>query len=187
MFVPSNLELQFKQGVAMTFKPIFPFCLAAVLIVGCTGKAANQTPEGGEVNKTADTGSPSSTPPGQSLASTPERSGSFVPAEHETKGKVRIFTENGKQFLELDAAFDTSTSGPDLYLVLHQADDVLKSTKPPAYPLKESDYRIVSRLQKYNGAQRYPVPDNIKLEDYRSVVVWCRMFNATFGTAKLSS
>lgn len=187
MLVLLNLGLQFKTSAAMKFKHIVSLCLASVLIVSCTGKVSNQSSEDVGISKTADTaGSPSPARAVQSAASTAEKSGSFVSGEHETKGTVRIVTENGKRFLELDQAFNTSTSGPDLYVILHRADDVLKSTKPPAYPLQEQDYAIVGRLQKYNGAQRYSIPDNIKLEDYQSAVIWCRMFNATFGTAKLN-
>lgn len=37
-----------------------------------------------------------------------------------------------------------------------------------------------------SGAQRYALADNVNLADFRSVAVWCRKFNATFGYAPLS-
>lgn len=104
-----------------------------------------------------------------------------------TTGSVHIFRENGKNYLELDPAFKTSNLGPDLYVILHRSDNVLASSQPPAYPLKASDYVTLNRLQKYSGAQRYPLADNSKLANYQSVVIWCRTFNATFGTAKLDN
>lgn len=171
----------------MKFKHIFLLGMT-LLIFGCAKEVSNQSPEGADINKTADTAvAPSSSQSAQSTASAAEKSGRFVSGEHETTGTVRIVTENGKRFLELDQAFKTSTSGPDLYVILHRSNDVLKSTKPPSYPLQEQEYAIIGRLQKYNGAQRYAIPDTIKLEDYKSAVIWCRMFNATFGTARLSS
>lgn len=106
--------------------------------------------------------------------------GSFVAAEHPTKGTARIVTENGKRYLEFDRAFK-SDQGPDLYVILHRAAAV------PKGGLKEQDYVTLSRLQKVSGAQRYAIPKNLDLANYRSVAIWCRMFNATFGYAPLAS
>lgn len=114
------------------------------------------------------------------------KSGAFVPGEHPTEGTVRIVTQDNKPVLELDQAFKTSEMGPDLVVILHRSDDVLGSTKPPSYPLKEGDYGLVAPLEKFRGTQRYPIPETINLADYQSAVIWCRKFNATFGTAKLS-
>lgn len=77
--------------------------------------------------------------------------------------------------------------GPDLHVILHRSNDVLGSTKPPSYPLKEQVYVILGRLQKFSGAQRYPIADKINLTNYKSAAIWCRKFNATFGAAKLNS
>jgi hypothetical protein len=115
-----------------------------------------------------------------------DRSGTFVSGEHETQGTVRVFTENGRRYLELDSTFQTSTLGPDLFVILHRSDDVLASTNPPAFPLQEQDYVLIDRLQQYSGEQRYQIPDDINLADYESAVIWCRRFNATFGAARLS-
>jgi hypothetical protein len=41
-------------------------------------------------------------------------------------------------------------------------------------------------LREFSGAQRYPIPDAINIADYSSVVIWCRMANATFGYAPLN-
>lgn len=115
------------------------------------------------------------------------KSGTFVAGEHETTGNARIIRENGRTYLELDKTFKTSPSGPDLFVILHRADDVLATTQPPVYPLKSGDYVVLGRLQNYSGAQRYPIASNINLANYQSAVIWCRQFNATFGTAKLSA
>ena len=114
------------------------------------------------------------------------RSGSFVAGEHPTQGLARIVTRNGQSVLELDQNFKTSEMGPDLVVVLHRSSDVLGSTTPPAYPLKKDDYTFVAPLQKFSGAQQYPIPETVKVSDYQSVAIWCRKFNATFGAAKLS-
>ncbi|QZZ23041.1 DM13 domain-containing protein [Leptothermofonsia sichuanensis E412] len=111
--------------------------------------------------------------------------GSFVSGEHPTTGTVRVVTKNGKTFVELDQGFKTFDMGPDLVVALHRSNNVIASTKPPAYSLKEGDYVVIAPLQKFNGAQSYEVPETINLVNYKSVVIWCRKFNATFGAASL--
>lgn len=113
--------------------------------------------------------------------------GNFISGEHTTQGTASITTKSGQSFIELDKSFKTSSSGPDLVVILHRSDNVIGSTKPPAYPLKKGDYVILGRLQKFSGAQSYAIPKNINLADYKSAVIWCRKFNATFGAAKLSN
>lgn len=108
------------------------------------------------------------------------KSGAFIAAEHPTQGTARIVNENGKRYLEFDQAFK-SDMGPDLHVILH-SDNTL-----PKGGLKEKDYTVISRLQKVSGTQRYAIPNNINLANYRSVAIWCRMFNATFGYAPLQA
>jgi hypothetical protein len=122
----------------------------------------------------------------QSQDSTVIKSGTFVSGEHTTQGMVRITTKDGKSFLELEDSFKTSESGPDLVVILHRSNNVINSTKPPSYPLKNGDYFILSPLKKYSGSQIYAIPNNIHLADYKSVAIWCRKFNATFGAANFS-
>jgi hypothetical protein len=87
--------------------------------------------------------------------------------------------------LELDEAFQTSSMGPDLVVVLHRAEDVLSTTEPPAYPLQEGNYIILAPLESFSGAQSYPIPENVNVDEYQSAAIWCRRFNATFGAATL--
>jgi hypothetical protein len=97
---------------------------------------------------------------------------------------ARIVVAGNQSFVELNQDFRTD-SGPDLQVILHKAADVLATTQPPAYPIREGDYVNLGALQKTTGAQRYAVPANVRLEQYQSVAVWCRRFNATFGAASL--
>ena len=108
-------------------------------------------------------------------------SGTFVAAEKPTTGKARIVTENGHRYLELDSAFSASDQGPDLHVLLEP------SAKPPqSYQSQGSgSYVNLGGLQKVKGAQRYPIPDSINLANFKSVSIWCRMANATFGYAPL--
>lgn len=106
-------------------------------------------------------------------------SGTFVAGEKPTTGTVRVVTENGHRFLEFDSAFSTSDQGPDLHVLLDTA------AKPPQMYQNPGSYVNLGKLQKVQGVQRYPIPDAINLSNFKSVVVWCRMANATFGYATL--
>ncbi len=159
--------------------------LSSLLMFGCTEAASN--------SETAASPAVSATP--AEVQSQPQpvaaadqiatESGTFVSGEHATEGTASIVMENGQPILKLDQGFKTFEMGPDLVVALHRSDDVLGSTKPPAYPLEEGDYIVLAPLKSFSGAQSYPIPKEISLKDYKSAVIWCRQFNATFGVALL--
>ncbi|MBD2100444.1 DM13 domain-containing protein [Leptolyngbya sp. FACHB-261] len=107
--------------------------------------------------------------------------GTFAAAEKPTAGTVRIVRQGGHRFLELSSAFRTDTGGPDLHVLLTTAD-----RPPQSYSATTSgSYINLGKLQSYSGTQRYPIPDSVNLANFKSVSVWCRMANATFGYALL--
>ena len=109
-------------------------------------------------------------------------SGTFVAAEQPTTGTARIVTENGQRYLELDSGFSTN-EGPDLHVLLDTAE-----TPPQQYDESQaSRYVNLGSLQELSGSQRYPIPDVVDASNFSSVVIWCRMANATFGYASLES
>lgn len=168
----------------MKFNQLIVLASLLFLSVGCARDAA--------VDQSVDAVSPSpsaatSTDLTAAAPDTSEKSGTFVAGEAPTEGTARIVIEDGKRYLELDQTFKTSDQGPDLFVILHRSDDVLGSTQPPAYPLQEQDYVTLAPLQKTSGTQRYSIPETVNLEDYKSAVIWCRQFNATFGVAKFDS
>jgi hypothetical protein len=104
-------------------------------------------------------------------------SGNFVDSEHPTKGLAEVVTQNGKNYLRLNKAFK-SDEGPDVFVLLHREDS------PKKY--KKSDYVSLGRLQKIRGKQLYKIPQQVNISEFKSVVIWCRQFNATFGFAPLT-
>lgn len=126
-------------------------------------------------------------PVGENSASTPANPsqraegkgniGVFRKVDHRTDGRVRIASENGQRYLEFDQDFRTD-SGPDLFVILHRNATVGKG-------VKERDYVNIARLQRNQGSQRYQIPSNVNLSDYKSVAIWCRQFNVTFGYAPI--
>lgn len=118
-------------------------------------------------------------PSSQQLAQNVIASGSFVTVEqnHPTKGMARIVTENGKRYLELDQAF-TTAQGPDVQIIMHRSSTI-------AVKLKEADYITLAPLESSDGAQRYQIPATVNPSEFKSVGIWCRQFNVTFGYASL--
>jgi Electron transfer DM13 len=104
-------------------------------------------------------------------------SGNFMAGEKPTTGTATIVKEGGHYYLELNAAFSTSDQGPDLHVLLDT------TNKPPQMYENMNSYINLGKLKSYSGAQRYPIPDAIDPENFKSVVIWCRMANATFGYA----
>jgi Electron transfer DM13 len=102
--------------------------------------------------------------------------GAFVSVEHQTTGNVAIVTEGSKRYLTLNRNFQTS-AGPDLFVILHRA------SKPQSY--SKDSYILLGKLQNIKGEQRYAIPSNLDLKSYKSAVIWCRQFSATFAYAPL--
>lgn len=151
----------------MKFQHLAFLAMATLLTIGCTTEV-NSSPT---VNK-----SPSATTVSSPVAVA--KSGNFKAGEHPTQGTVSVVTKQGKRYLEFDQRFKTN-EGPDVFVILYRSD------VPPIYGIKKKNYMSIARLQKTSGSQRYALPDNVKLTDFRSVAVWCRKFNATFGYAPL--
>ncbi|MBD2099493.1 DM13 domain-containing protein [Leptolyngbya sp. FACHB-261] len=105
--------------------------------------------------------------------------GTFVAGEAPTTGTARIVRQGGHRYLEVDRAFSTSNMGPDLHVLLESAN------RPPQSYQTQGSFVNLGKLHSSNGAQRYPIPDSVNLANFKSVVVWCRMANATFGYAPL--
>ncbi|MGD1912166.1 MAG: DM13 domain-containing protein [Rivularia sp. (in: cyanobacteria)] len=106
-------------------------------------------------------------------------SGNFVKQEKATRGKAKIVNINGKRYLEFDKAFSTS-EGPDVKIILHRNSSVPLN-------VREGNYITLARIKSFKGAQRYAIPENVNLANYKSVGIWCEEFNATFGYASLQN
>lgn len=107
--------------------------------------------------------------------------GMFIAAEAPTTGAARIVTEAGHRYLEIDAAFSTTDQAPDLHVLLET------SEVPPSSYSTFGSYVNLGKLQNTSGAQRYPIPDSVDVAEFKSVVIWCRMANATMGYATLGA
>ena len=109
-------------------------------------------------------------------------SGTFVAAEAPTTGKAEIIKDGDQMYLQIDSAFTTTDQAPDLQILLDTV-----SEPPTAYEDGETTrYLNLGGIQSVTGEQRYPIPEFVDSSQFKSVVIWCRMANATMGYASLS-
>jgi hypothetical protein len=86
--------------------------------------------------------------------------------------------EDGSRILRLEDF--TSTNGPDLLVYLTSADAADSDGELGA------DFIDLGLLTGNVGNQNYVIPDDVDLERYDTVVIWCRRFTVGFGAADLS-
>ncbi len=56
------------------------------------------------------------------------------------------------------------------------------------YLAKNGDYRTgieLGKLTQFSGTVDFPIPGTVNLEEYDSVVIWCKKFNVEIGRASL--
>jgi hypothetical protein len=99
---------------------------------------------------------------------------------HATSGRATALElADGRRFLRLD---DLRTSnGPDLFVYLSTA-----AADAPRDSF-DDDFVSLGRLRANQGNQNYVIPDGVALDQYQSVVIWCRRFTYAFGAAALGA
>ena len=165
----------------MLNKPLLYGCVLIMALTSCQSNEGGAPPESSkvQVNK------PVTELVGSKNAQV-IRSGAFTDAERPTSGIVELVQAGDRYHVILSSDFST-LKGPDLQVVLHRSNDLISQLEPPTFPLDTSDYVVLGGLKSLTGQQTYAVPEKINMDEYGSVAVWCEKFNATFGSANLSS
>ena len=52
--------------------------------------------------------------------------------------------------------------------------------------VKKAGFVELGKLKGTDGDQNYEVPNDVDLNKYRAVTIWCRRFSVNFGTAPLT-
>lgn len=108
-------------------------------------------------------------------------SGNFIAAEGATSGAARIVKEGVASYLELDPTFRTLEDDEELKILLAR-----EGVPPRSYTdIPAERYIEIAPLQANRGAQRYPIPNNVDLNDYESVVILSARNDANVGYAPL--
>ena len=107
--------------------------------------------------------------------------GTFIHANpsdpvHWGKGKVSVYQR--VVFLEPD--FEVGP-GPAFHVYL-----VPKATIRSSSDMKDVKFVDLGGLRSFKGSQRYPIPDNVNLKDYPSVIIWCEAFSVLISPADLT-
>ena len=109
-------------------------------------------------------------------------SGNFEPrsSRYTVEGTATIYQlEDGSRLLRLEDF--SSTNGPDLYVYLTSADSA------DSDEALDSDFVDLGLLSGNIGNQNYGIGDDVDLDHYDTVVIWCRRFTVGFGSADLVS
>ncbi|HYG60588.1 MAG TPA: DM13 domain-containing protein [Symbiobacteriaceae bacterium] len=94
-------------------------------------------------------------------------------ASHHVKGKASVVSSGGMQYLRFED-FE-ATNGPDLFVYL------------VGPGMSVGDGIHLGALKGNIGSQNYEIPAGTDLSMHSQVVIWCRTFNVTFGTADLAN
>lgn len=110
-----------------------------------------------------------------------ERSGTFRDADdlHKGTGEAKLYALPAGGHLVRLENLDV-TNGPDLYVYLAKHADVRQ-----AADVSDGGYLSLGRLRGNKGNQNYPVPAGTDVSQYKSVVIWCRLFGVLFSPATL--
>jgi hypothetical protein len=110
--------------------------------------------------------------------------GKLITHEHETEGTVAVLRlPDGSHVLRLENL--ATSDGPDLKVWLSDAKVV--PGRPGWHLFDDGKYHNLGRLKGNHGNQNYVIPGTVKLDDFRSVAIWCDRFNVSFGAAELKS
>jgi hypothetical protein len=110
--------------------------------------------------------------------------GKLITHEHETEGTVAVLRlADGSHVLRLENL--ATSDGPDLKVWLSDAKVV--PGRPGWHLFDDGKYHSLGSLKGNHGNQNYAIPGTVKLDDFRSVAIWCDRFNVSFGAAELKS
>jgi hypothetical protein len=110
--------------------------------------------------------------------------GKLITHEHETEGTVAVLRlADGSHVLRLENL--ATSDGPDLKVWL--SDAAVVPGRPGWHVFDDGKYRSLGSLKGNHGNQNYVIPSTVKLDDFRSVAIWCDRFNVSFGAAELKS
>lgn len=93
-------------------------------------------------------------------------------AGHNAAGKAVLIKSGDKKYVRFEEDFEI-TNGPDLFVHLGRDGEYDKEVN--LGPLKGNI-----------GSQNYEIPENVKIEEYNEVWIWCRAFSVPFGKAEFS-
>ncbi|MEM6457742.1 MAG: DM13 domain-containing protein [Acidobacteriota bacterium] len=117
---------------------------------------------------------------GAALAADALAHGSWTKKSFKIAGTWKIVDEGGTRYVELDAAFKTKKA-PDLKLFLHPLPLSAVNGKNAA----SNGAVLIHQLDSHKGAQRYALPADVDLSQFRTLLVHCEKYSKLWGGAPL--
>lgn len=107
--------------------------------------------------------------------------GGFRSLEHRTTGAALVLRlADGGRVLRLE---DLQTSnGPDLRVIVTD-----RPISEDWHVWDDGAYVDLGALKGNLGSSNYHIPDDVRLDRYRTAVVWCRRFSVGFGVASIAT
>jgi hypothetical protein len=99
-----------------------------------------------------------------------------VDAIHRGSGKAKLYRLTDGSGLLRSEEIDIA-NGPNLYVYL------VKHPDPQSAKDVTPDFVNLGRLKGNQGSQNYPIPSEVKVEDYGSAVIYCQLFGVLFSPA----
>ena len=107
--------------------------------------------------------------------------GSFIDLAHTGTGIAKIIElEDGTRILRIEDL--DILNGPDLRVILSPSELV---DDDAAYD--DGPFVDLGVLKGNKGNQNYEIPDDVDLDDFGTVAIWCRRFNVTFNAAPIGN
>jgi hypothetical protein len=109
-----------------------------------------------------------------------QKGNTWIKKNYSVSGDWSVESDAGKTYLVLHSDFKTS-KGPDLKLFLTKK-NVSTIGKSEAI---EKHGLLLGKLKSYKGEQRYLIPNNIAISDYKSLVVHCEKYTKVWGATAI--
>lgn len=109
----------------------------------------------------------------------------FQKAEAPVTGSFRVHQKGDQTHLVFSKDFSTNPQAPALQVVLMKSATPLAGLKAPSYPLEPGSYTEIAPLKSAKGAQTYTLPAGVDVKAFGSVLIWCKVANATMAWAPL--
>lgn len=100
---------------------------------------------------------------------------------HKASGGVKIIETQGIKRLVFDEDFKVSNA-PDLYIYLVPETNV--ETEDKFNSVKSNSVQL-TQLKQFSGFSSYDISDDVDLDNYKGVVIWCEQFSQFMSYADL--
>lgn len=97
---------------------------------------------------------------------------------HWGRGGVTLYSGNQVEVF-LNPDFEVGP-GPAYYVYLTDKTGIINNDH-----FKTSNHLEIGKLKSFTGSQVYPVPEDTQIENYKSVVIWCKTFGQLITSADL--